>query len=190
MNINNLLAHLESFHPLSDEFKKFLTENAIPLSFPKRHILLDVLKVASHVYFLNEGFAMSYTLSADGKITENFWKPGQIVVAFESFFEQKPSMEVIQLLKPSQLLAISHETTEQLLARFPEARSLSRTMMYWHYAHVRRRLQSMKSSDHAEQYNKLLRIFPDLELIVSQRAIATYLGIAPQSLARIRRKTE
>jgi CRP/FNR family transcriptional regulator, anaerobic regulatory protein len=186
MDTERFFKMLETLHPLSDEFKEFLKTNLIPLSLPARHILLDVPKVASHVYFLNEGFAMSYTVSITGKITESFWKPGQLIVAFESFFEQKASIEVIQLMKPSELLGISYETVTQSLARFPEAEILYRIIINRHYAHARSRVRKMKSVNHTEQYDNLLRIFPGLELIVSQRAIATYLGIAPQSLARIR----
>ncbi len=190
MSTIKLFALLESLHPLSEDFKSALSERIVPLSFPKGHQLLEVPKIASHAYFLNEGFAMSYSFSTAGKITESFWKPGQIIVAFESFFGQKPSLEVIELMKPSELLSISYEVVEQLLTRFPEALGLYRAMMHWHYTHIRRRLRNMKVSDHADQYNKLLKTFPDLELTVSQRSIATYLGIAPQSLARIKRKIE
>lgn len=188
MDTQSFLQMLETLHPLSDEFKEFVRDNVIPLSLPARHILVDVPKVASHAYFLIEGFAMSYTLSAAGKITESFWKSGQVVVAFESFFEQKPSMEVIQLMKPGELLGISYETMVQSLGRFPEAQILYRIMMNRQVAHIKGRLRKMKSANHAAQYTRLLQVFPGLELIVSQRAIATYLGIAPQSLARIRRR--
>lgn len=190
MNTDYFFSVLDLYHPLSDDFKKFLRDALIPLSVPARHILLDVPRVASHVYFLQEGFAVSYTLSAAGKITEGFWKPGQLILSFESFFEQKPSLEVIQLVTSSELLGVSYEAVNEALLRFPEAQVLYRVMLNKHYLHVRKRLRDIKFSNHAAQYSKLRQIFPGLELIVSQRTIATYLGIAPQSLARIKRRRD
>lgn len=188
MDTHRFFQLLETFHPLGDAFKQFLEAHVIPLSLPAHHILLDIPKVASHVYFLHEGFAISYTLTATGKITENFWKSGQLIVAFESFIEQKASLEVIQLVKPSTLLGISYDTLTQSLARFPDAQELYRKILNQHYIHLRSRLRHMKTSSHAAQYTRLLQVFPGLELIVSQQAIATYLGIAPQTLGRIKRK--
>lgn len=189
MSTTTLFNYLESFHPLSEDLKRFLNEQLIYLSFPKGHILLDVAKVATHAYFLNDGFAMSYSFNREGRITENFWKPGQVIIAFESFFYQKPSLEVIELMKASDLLCISYETIEHILTRFPESHQLYRSMMNRQYLHVLKRVHMLKLNDLTQQYNKLLNTFPGLELIVTQKAIATYLGIAPQSLARIKRKS-
>lgn len=188
MDTQQFFEMLETFHPLSDGFKQFLSDQLISLSLPAQHVLLDIPKVASHVYFLQEGFAMSYTLDATGKTTENFWQPGQLVGAFESFFEQKASLEVIQLVQSSKLLGLGYETIVQSFARFPEAQELYRKILNRHYTQLQGRLRNMKTLSPAAQYIRLLQIFPGLELIVSQRAIATYLGIAPQSLARIKRR--
>lgn len=189
MSTTMLFNYLESFHPLSEDLKRFLNEHLIHLSFPKGHILLDIAKVATHAYFLNDGFAMSYSFNREGKITESFWKSGQIIVAFESFCYQKPSLETIELMKASDLLCISYETIDHILTRFPESNQLYRSMMNRQYLHVLKRVHMLKLNDLTQQYNKLLNTFPGLELIVTQKAIATYLGIAPQSLARIKRKS-
>jgi len=104
---------LESFHPLSDDFKNALEKELIPMSLPKNHVLLQAPKISSHAYILNEGFAMSYSFSMGKKVTENFWKSGEIMVAFESFFEQKPSNMFIQLMKPSDILCISYPSVAE-----------------------------------------------------------------------------
>lgn len=185
--MNDLLTYLESFQPMSNELKSYLKEKLIPVSFPARHLLLEVPKISSHVYYLREGFAMSYTYGRDGKVTQNFWKPGEIVVAFESFMYQRPSLEVIQLMVPSDLYCLSYEAMIEMFASFPEANSVGRIMMNEHYSRLLKRLNMLKHADYIGQYRKLLEYFPAIERIVTQRSIATYLGITPQTLARIKR---
>jgi len=188
MPLNALLHHLEAFLPLSENFKNFIKENSIVRSYPDHHILLNVLEVSSHIYYLHDGFVMSYSLNKEGKTTENFWKAGQVVVAFESFFEQRPSFEVLEVVRSSEMVCLSREVLLQTLAEFPEAQMLYSMMLNRSFIQLQRRLGYLKQSDHLIQYTKLLHVFPGLEQIVSQRAIATYLGIAPQTLARIKRK--
>jgi CRP-like cAMP-binding protein len=188
--MKDLLAYLETFHPLSEALKSYLAKNVVPVSFPSRHILLEVPKIASHIYYLSDGFAMSYTLSRDGKVTENFWKKGQIIIAFESFVYQKPSFEVIQLLRPSDLICISFETMSHMLDTVPDANTLYRLILQQHYAQTRKRLRMLKYSDPFSQYQNLLATYPDIERIATQRSIATYLGVTPQTLSRIKREHE
>ncbi|HEY9486992.1 MAG TPA: hypothetical protein VIQ51_01595 [Chryseosolibacter sp.] len=185
--MTNLFNLLGTFHPLSDGLKGFLRENLTAVSFPNRHILLEVPKVASHIYYLKDGFAMSYTFNREGKITENFWKADQIIVAFESFIYQRPSYEVIQLVGPGDLLCLSYEKMQEMYAKFPEANVIGRLLMTQYYARLRKRLRMLKHADHLNQYQKLLTYYPNIERVVTQRSIATYLGITPQTLARIKR---
>jgi CRP-like cAMP-binding protein len=188
--MKNLIAYLETFHPLSDGLKSYLTDNLVPASFPTRHMLLEVPKVASHLYYLSDGFAMSYTLNREGKVTENFWKKGQIIVAFESFVYQRPSFEVIQLLSPSDLLCLSYDKMQEMYTAFPETNLISRLLISQHCMRLKRRVRMMKYGNYQDQYRKLLEHYPNLERIVTQRSIATYLGITPQSLGRIKREIQ
>jgi CRP-like cAMP-binding protein len=185
--MNNLIDYLDSFQPMSAELRAFLNEKVIAVSFPARHTLLEVPKVASHLYYIKQGFAMSYSYGQDGKVTENFWKVGEVAVAFESFVFQRPSLEVIQLVVPSDLCCLSYESMMEMFRRFPEANGMYRLLMNQHYVRLQRRLKMLKYADYPGQYQKLLERFRGIEQIVTQRSIATYLGIAPQTLARIKR---
>jgi CRP/FNR family transcriptional regulator, anaerobic regulatory protein len=188
MNPEGLFTTLEAFHPLRDEFKKALEMELIPLSLPKNHVLLEAPKISTHAYFLDKGFALSYSFYQGKKITENFWKSGQIMVAFESFFEQTPSLEFIQLMQASDVLCISYDSVQKMFDLFPEAQRIYRGIMNRHYAQSRGRIRDIQRLSASQRLEKLVSAFPDIELIVSQDAIASYLGITPQSLARIKRK--
>jgi CRP-like cAMP-binding protein len=179
---------LSRYHPLSEDFKLALECELVPLSLPKNRVLLDVPKVASHAYFLADGFAMSYSFHEGRKITQSFWKPGDIIVAIESFFERSPSMECIQLMHHSQLLCVSYESVMSLLERFHEARQICQRYIIHHYAESRVRVRELQQLSAHERFQNLLTSYPGLELIASQDAIASYIGITAQSLARMKHR--
>ena len=190
MNIAGLFNVLASYYPLSKDFKNELEKGMIPLSRPKNHILLEAPTISNHAYYLEDGFAVSYSFHEGKKKTETFWKPGDIIVSFESFFEQVPSMETIQLLRKSDALCISHHRVMDLLEKFPEAQQICRAIIIRHYAHCRARLHDMQRLSAHQRFEKLLHAYPDLEITVSQDSIASYLGITAQSLSRMKRNED
>lgn len=187
MSTDRLFHVLSSIQPLSEDFKTALEKDLIPFTLPKNYILLDPPRVSEHVYFLDNGFAMSYSFFDGRKITESFWQSGQIMVAFESFFEQQPSLEAIQLMTKSDVFCISYVSAQRMCESFPEAQKLYRAIMNHEYADSRRRIRDMQRLNALQRYEKLLVTFPDIELIVPQDSIASYLGIAAQSLSRLKR---
>src|SRR5690606_40902151 len=168
----------------SSGFRKAVERVLTPLSLPRYHLLLEATKISECTYFLEEGFAMSYTYVRGEKQVDWFWKSGQIMVSARSFFEQVPSQEFIQLRTPSELLCVTHESVLQLFQTFPEAHFIYRVIMNRYYEHSRERTRDMQHLTATERYEKLIRHFPDVEQHVTQRQIASYLGIAPQSLDR------
>lgn len=179
---------LSAIHPLSEDFKKAIETELIPLSLPKNHILLEAPAIAGHAYFLEKGFAMAYSFEEGRKITEAFWRSGQIMVSSHSFFEQVPSMEYIQLMEKSELLCISYAGIQRMFELHPEAHAIYRVIMNRHYAHSRGRVRDLQYLSALQRHEKLLNVFPNIEQIVPQDCIASYLGITPQSLSRLKRQ--
>jgi CRP-like cAMP-binding protein len=187
MNTTKLMQFLSDIHPLSEDFAFALKKELIQITFPKHHHLLEAPKISDHAFFLNKGFAMAYSFNDGNKITENFWKPGQVVMSTLSFFEQIPSFESIQLMEKSEVLCISYAGVQRLFVSYPEALHLFRIIMNRHYEYSRNRVHDMKQLNAAKRFEKLLVVFPGIEQIIPQDCIATYLGITPQSLSRLKR---
>lgn len=187
MNTEKLFSVLASIHPISSGFRKAVERVLTPLSLPRYHLLLEATKISECAYFLDEGFAMSYTFVKGKKQVEWFWNSGQIMVSARSFFEQVPSQEFLQLRTSSELFCITHDSVLHLFQTFPEAHFIYRVIMNQYYERSRERTRDMQHLTAVERYEKLIRYFPDVEQHVTQRHIASYLGIAPQSFSRIKR---
>lgn len=187
MKTEKLFSVLSSIHPISLEFKNAIERIITPLSLPQYHLLLEATKIAECAYFIDEGFAMSYTFVKGKKQVDCFWNSGHIMVSARSFFEKVPSQEFIQLRTPSELLCVNYDSVLNLFQTFPEANFIYRVIMNQYYEHSRERTRDLQHLTAVERYEKLIRYFPDVEQHVTQKHIASYLGIAPQSFSRIKR---
>lgn len=188
MRTDRLFEVLSACHPLSTSFKAAITNELIPLSLPKNFHLLEAPKVAEHAYFLDSGFAMFYSFEDGEKHVDGFWQAGQIILSARSFFEQRPSAEFIQLMEKSDVWCISHASVMQLFNAFPEAHHIYRVLMNTYYEQTLKRIRDMKRLSAVERYHKLIGTFRMIEQVVQQEYIASYLGITPQSLSRIKRQ--
>lgn len=188
MTIERLFATLHDIHPISEEFKTSLRKLVTPLSLPENYMLLEAPKVAEHVYFLIDGFAMSYVFLKGKKYVENFWTSGQWIISVSSFFGQTASREFIQLRRNSEILCLSYDNVQRLLHRFPEAYTIDRLVMNQYYERSRERTRDMQQLTASERYDKLIRTCHGVERHVTQEDIASYLGITPQSLSRIKKR--
>jgi CRP-like cAMP-binding protein len=188
MNTEELFHVLSGLYPLSDEFRSALIKVLVPLTFPKNHLLLNAPAIAAHAYYLQSGFVMSYSFVDGKKITQGFWKSGQLFVSHKSFLEQIASRESLQLMEDSELLCISYESIQLLLMQHEEAHLIYQMLLNRHHDQCRERLLDMQRFNASERFERLLQQFPRIEEIIPQDAIASYLGVTPQSLSRIKRQ--
>jgi len=188
MKTDRLFELLAGIYPLSNEFKITLSKLLVQLSLPKNHMFLEPPNVAGFACFIETGFAFSYSYIDGKKSIDRLWTAGEIMVSAKSFFEQQPSTEFIQLALPCDLLCISYTNQLLLFDAHPEAHSLTRAVMTSYIEQARERAIDMKNLSALERYHKLLLKFPQIEQILSQEQIASYIGIAPQSLSRMKSK--
>jgi CRP-like cAMP-binding protein len=188
MSADKLFHVLSSIHPLSSPFKNAIEKELTLVAFPKNYLLLEAPKIADHIYFLNHGFAMCYTYDRGIKQVEGFWKAQQLIVSPKSFFEQIPAKEFIQLMQQSDVLCMSQAALLRLFDTFSEAHIIYRVLMNRHYECSRQRIRDLQNLNAVERHEKLLSVFSNIEQIIPQEQIASYLGITPQSLSRIKRQ--
>jgi CRP/FNR family transcriptional regulator, anaerobic regulatory protein len=188
MKTDKLFELLAGIYPLSNGFRETLSKLLVQLSLPKNHMFLEPPNIAGFACYIETGFAFSYTYIDGKKNIERLWTAGEIMISPKSFFEQRPSTEFIQLALPSELLCISYSNQLLLFDAHPETHFLTRAIMNVYIEHARERAFDMKNFSALERYHQLLAKFPLIEQILSQEQIASYIGVAPQSLSRMKRK--
>jgi CRP-like cAMP-binding protein len=190
MENEELFKLLASMYPISAAFSAAVENVLVRLSLPKNHTLVEPPNVASHVYFILSGFAVSYSYIKEKKSIDWLWPAGEIIVSAKSFTERRPSNEFIELVQPCELVCISHKNLAKLFDSFPETHYLYRATMNQYFEHSRERLSDMKNLTALQRYDKLTKRISFIEQTLSQEQIASYLGIAPQSLSRMKRRSD
>ena len=184
--MQNIINGIRRYYPVSDASLALLFSKMKKAELPKKHLLIRGGVIDRHVYFIEKGFARSYCLLDGKELTIWFSREGDITFAMKDLYHNEPGYEYVELLEDSTLYAISIEDLNQLYETNIEIANWGRVihqecLLYMDQHHISRLFLPAK-----ERYLQLVRELPD----VIQRAkliyIASYLGITPQHLSRLR----
>lgn len=150
--------------------------------------LLSEGNVAKYIYFIEKG-ALRLWFNKDGKdITFQFFFEDQAVASIESFFNNTPSLFSLESIEQTEVIAISKPNFELLLEQYPVLKDELFHLLAarcQNYAHLF--LSRIKNTPQ-ERYAELLKNRPEIIQRVPQHYIASYLGMTPISLSRIRNR--
>lgn len=152
----------------------------------RREVLLPAGAVADKVFLIQNGI-LRESFVEDGKdVTVQFFFEGQAVASIESFWEGKPSEVSIEAVEPAVLKVFKKADIQAYLEQHPETAPMiakfaySRMINYYHLF-----LSRIKDSPE-KRYQLLLEEHPEMVARIPQHYLASYLGITPVSLSRIR----
>ncbi|MCB0643994.1 MAG: Crp/Fnr family transcriptional regulator [Phaeodactylibacter sp.] len=158
-------------------------------SVPKGTILVDLGAIARETYFIVKGCLRFYYLTDEGKeITGFIFQEYMFAGSHESFFSQVPSVQVLECLEDSELITLTYSDLQQLFEEVPRMNVLVRKLLEQRMANAQRVLASLIIHKPEERYTRLLDQQPELLQRIPHHILATYLGITPVSMSRIRRK--
>jgi CRP-like cAMP-binding protein len=150
-------------------------------------LLVEAGRVCRHVYFLESGLLRYYIWKDGTDITKFFTEAPYLFTSQRSFAEQRPATESVEAVEDSVVWQLSYTDAFGLLELPAWATFVRRlTQQVQQYTEVI--LEELQTETAESRYQKLLRERPQLVQRVPLRHLASYLGIAPQSLSRIRRK--
>jgi CRP-like cAMP-binding protein len=174
--------------PLTEEEIIAIVETMTIKEYKKGTCLLKEGQISTEVYFVLEGCVRQYFLVDGDEKTHNFFTEEQWVISMNSFGQNKPSNHYLDCCMDSSLVVGNREKEEYLYKRFPKFETVSRKVMEKVFAE-QQEIMSAYSTDTAEQrYLKLLQSRPDLLQKIPQYQIASYIGVKPESLSRIRKR--
>lgn len=151
-------------------------------------VLLQAGEISSEIHFIRKGCLRQW-FNKDGKdITIQFFFENQAVASIESFVNQQPSSFTIESIEPSVIVSISKDAFEKLNARHPELKDRYYDYLFGRFINYAQLFLSRIKDSPAERYQELVRNHPEIIRRVPQHYIASYLGITPISLSRIRNR--
>lgn len=184
-----LRKHIQKRIELSNaEFSKCLSFFT-PKKVRKKQFLLQEGDVCRQLAFVTSGLLRLYTIDHRGEehITqfamEDWWVSDPY-----SFLSGTPSKENIDALEDSEVLLIDRASRDALLEAVPKMERFFRLLMEANLVATRRRIIGLISDTAEQRYLAFLKTYPNLVERVPLNQIASYLGITPQSLSRIRKE--
>ncbi len=146
-------------------------------------------RISDRMGFVKSGLLRSfYTIK--GKETTTFFQiQGSIAVALPSFLKMKPAIENIQALETTELIIITRKDLQKLYNENWKWQQVGRIFIEQYYIKMEERTVALQSQSAQELYDSFLIEFPELIKKVPLYYIASFLGISPETLSRIRGKS-
>ena len=149
-------------------------------------VLLRPGSVCRSLWFLDSGYARFYTETEDRDVTRHFAAPGTLFTVVPSLYGGVPAREGLQALTAARVRTISREAYERLTEASPAWAAFRQSYVREVYAYLDDSLDRARLLTASERYAAFRRDQPDVLLHVPLRYIASYLGMTPQSLSRVR----
>lgn len=174
---------------LTDAEIEFVSSIFTQRSLRKGEVLLQEGGTHNNNAFVAKGCLRLYSIDAKGEehvvqfAVENWW-----IADFYGMLTGEPAKYYIDALEDSEILLLSGAAREDLCVRIPKFERFFRLLLERNYVATQRRLHGALSLPVEEQYLRFTQTYPAIVQRVPQSQIASYLGITPQSLSRIRRE--
>ena len=158
------------------------------LSVPSKTFLLKEGEIAEKLYLIHKGCLRLFFYKEGKDITFQFFFEGDFVASFDSLHKQTPSLFYLESIEPTELTAIEREDFYKLININVSQRQLYEEKLIDRFHTYQQLFLSRIKNIPQERYDELLKEYPYIIQRVPQHYIASYLGITPVSLSRIRNR--
>jgi CRP-like cAMP-binding protein len=167
-----------------DKYKHLVKQ----IKIPAKTVLLREGEVSRKMYMVNEGCLRAWH-NNDGKdVTTQFFFENEGVSSMESFFTGEPSILTIESIEPSTIDIITKGGFQKLFKEIPDLQVFMNELLLKRLMHYAKLFFSRIKDNPAQRYDDLIKNYPKILQRVPQHYIASYLGITPVSLSRIRNR--
>jgi len=184
MLLNLLLHTIEQDETYRDKFMELFQEKEIA----SKTTLLKEGEISNNMYFIKKGCLRLWFNNEGNDITFQFFFEHQGVSSFESFFDKKPSLFTLESIEPTTVVFISRKSIDMLIRHYPELKDIFYKILIQRMGNYAKLFLSRIKNNPQKRYEELLQENPEILQRVAQHYIASYLGITPISLSRIRNR--
>lgn len=145
-------------------------------------------KIAEKLYLIRKGCLRLFFYNEGKDITFQFFFEGDFVASFDSLYKRTPSLFYLESIEPTELTAIRREDFYNQINNNLSFRQLYEEKLIDRFHAYQQLFLSRIKNTPQQRYEELLKEYPNIIQRVSQHYIASYLGITPVSLSRIRNR--
>lgn len=184
--MDRLIKNIEAYITL-DPGELLLLEDAIEKrSYNKQDIIFSAGKVSDEIYFVTKGCVRLYYDVDGNDKTAFFYTEERFICAGESYTYNIPATENYQAVEPTELLVFTKPKIEELLIKAPKLEVIARVATENELITCQKVIASFVTRSAEERYIDLLNTRGELFRRVPQQYIASFLGVSPETLSRIK----
>jgi CRP-like cAMP-binding protein len=186
--LSKLKTYLQKSIAISDEQFDFISKDLKVKSFEKNEILVSQGEISTKTYFVTEGLLRTYSIDSKGKVhiiqfaPEHWWLSERNGILFN-----EASDFYIDAIEPTRAILIPKDYFNNISLHVDGMHELNFAMLNNAIRFMQKRINMLLSATAEERYLDFIKLYPNLTLRVPQWMIASYLGITPESLSRVRK---
>ncbi len=187
--MNELIDYIKSGMDISDEIEQKLSEIIVEKKVVKGEVILNENSIRKQHIFVASGCLRSFYKSKNGKehtlqfAVKNWW-----IGDYTTIYTDQKSKVTIESLSHSKILMIDQTNIEKLYIEFPQFEAFQRKNFEKRIATLQNRILHLLTLTAAEKYTQFINDYAVFEKVIPNYQIASYLGITPESLSRIRKE--
>ncbi len=185
---DELVEYFSKHSLLSREEAEEIVESLNIKSYKEGTTLLREGEISMECYYILKGCIRQYVLEDGKEKTTAFFTENQAVVAFQSYPQQKPSAHYWVCNEDVTAIVGNPQNEQEMYKQFPKLESVTRLFIEQDFGKTQEDFTNFVISSPEKRYLDLLKNRPDLLQRVPQHQIASYLGVTPESLSRIRKR--
>jgi CRP-like cAMP-binding protein len=186
--MNTIRAQFEKFVTISDEQWNIFYSRLEKIKFPKKKILLKEGEVEKYLSFIEKGIVRYFIPGIENDVTFDFGFENEFISGYDSFLKQEPSIYQVETLTETILWRLTYSDLQDIYKESGIGNLIGRYAAEGLYLKKTKREKSLLSETAEERYLNLLKEQSKLLKYIPLKYIASYIGVTPQALSRIRRR--
>jgi CRP-like cAMP-binding protein len=185
---SNLITILGQFANLDESESGLIKSSFKPYKMSKGDYFLKEGEISKHIGFLHKGLVRYFVHKDAEESTFEFTKEGQFIGDYQSFRNASVSLQNIQAIEDCELLIIDYPSIQNIYTTTKNGNLIGRQIITHRFEVMVNQLLEVYMQNHEDRYKSFVEKYFELTQRIPQYLIASYVGVRPESLSRIRKR--
>ena len=170
-----------------DELNDFLSPT-ITKTFKRKETMSQPDVIPNEIFFINKGLIRVLVTDNEGvEHTSYFAAENQFIADYSNFIQKQPSFYTLQTIEETEVVVLPRSVIEWGYKNLTEGQKLGRLIAEFYFIYQDERTKNMYIRTPKQRYDNITQVFPNIHNRVPQHMIASYLGITPIHLSRLKK---